>query len=137
MATFTKLAFASCVVVFTMGHGDGCCAGDASVLGPATETECPPSGTTLTYETFGRAFVTDYCVECHDSAKSGTARKGAPAFHDFDTLIGVKQVADHVDQVAGFGPAAMNMSMPPSGDRPFPTDEEREMLAEWIACGAN
>jgi hypothetical protein len=46
-----------------------------------------PNGSTLTYANFGQSFMTTYCMSCHDSAKSGAARNGAPAFHDFDTLI--------------------------------------------------
>lgn len=131
--TIHKLVLVCTLVVFAMGHGDeGCCA-SGSVLGPSTEATCPP-GSTLTYANFGQAFMTQYCTRCHSSTLSGEARMGAPAFHDFDTQIGVQQVANHVDQAAGAGPAATNDQMPPDGA--MPTLEQRQKLAEWIACGA-
>jgi uncharacterized membrane protein len=106
------------------GHSDG---------GAVTGAVCP-TPSTLTYVNFGKAFMTKYCVECHDAAKTGAARKGAPEFHDFDTQLGIKQVADHVDEYAGSGPSATNEIMPEAGSRPIPTLAERKQLSEWIAC---
>jgi uncharacterized membrane protein len=102
------------------------------VFGPPTETECPPTST-LTYANFGEPFMADYCTRCHSSTLAGSERMGAPLFHDFDTLEGIVPVADHIDETAASGPAATNESMPLNGARP--TLEEREQLAEWIACG--
>jgi uncharacterized membrane protein len=102
--------------------------------GEPTGAQCP-SGSTLTYQSFGKAFMDTYCVSCHDSQKSGAARKGAPAFHDFDTAEGVKRVAEHVDEYAASGPNATNEMMP-EGNGPVPSLAERQMLGEWIACGA-
>jgi len=130
---FQTVVLASTLLLFTMGHGDGCCAGDETVLGPATGAACPPTST-LTYATFGQPFMENYCTRCHSSTLAGEARMGATAFHDFDTQLGVRQVADHVDQTAGSGPNATNDQMPPDGA--MPSLAEREMLAEWIACGA-
>jgi len=59
---------------------------------------------------------------------------GAPEFHDFDTIEGIRAVANHIDETAGAGPDATNESMPPSGN--MPTLAERQMLAEWLACQA-
>lgn len=132
LVTLRRLVVATTLLVFTMGHGDGCCSSTA-VLGPLTEAECPPTST-LTYDNFGAAFMEQYCTRCHSSELTGTARMGATLFHDFDTREGVVQVGDHVDQTAAFGPAAQNRSMPPSA--PFPTDAERTQLGEWLACGA-
>ena len=101
------------------------------MFGPATASMCPP-GSTLTYNNFGKPFMETYCTRCHASDRMGDARNGAPAYHDFDTLIGIKQVANHVDQTAASGPAATNTSMPPDGAKP--TLAERQMLGEWIAC---
>lgn len=130
----SKLLFAATVFVFATGHGnEGCCAGEAEeVLGPATETECPPTST-LTYATFGDEFMNTYCTRCHSSALTGTARMGAPEFHDFDTIEGIVGVANHIDQTAASGPAATNDSMPIDGL--MPALAERQQLAEWIACG--
>ena len=121
----------------TSSDGGGCCAGaDAECeLGPLTETTCPPAST-LTYASFGEPFMTTYCVACHDSQKTGADRNGAPAFHDFDTQVGVQRVLNHIDQTAAVGPAATNTVMPPDEEAAIPTLAERELLAEWLACGA-
>lgn len=103
-----------------------------SVFGPPTESTCP-TGSTLTYDNFGRQFMEAYCTRCHALPLMGADRMGAPTFHDFDTKFGVKGVANHVDETAAAGPAAINRGMPPNGDRP--TDAERYLLGEWIACG--
>jgi uncharacterized membrane protein len=108
----------------------GC--GETPLFGPPTESACPPDST-LTYETFGRAFMEAYCTRCHSSELTGADRQGAPSFHDFDTLFGIQAVSDHVDETTAAGPAAINQSMPPDGDRP--TLDERYLLGEWIACG--
>lgn len=111
-----------------------------------TGTACPdPDPNTLTYENFGKPFMERYCVMCHASMLTRSMRHGAPLYHDFDTLIGVLQTPDHIDQQAGFGPDAENTFMPPERcpstpggplaiDCPQPTDEERRNLAQWIAC---
>lgn len=133
--TFQKLVLATTLFLLVKGDGGGgCCSHEESAaLGPPTEAVCPPNST-LTYDNFGETFMTNYCTRCHASTLTGTARQGAPAFHDFDTLEGVMQVADHIDEAAGAGPAAVNEFMP-IDDGPKPTLEEREQLAEWIACG--
>lgn len=106
--------------------------GEDPLFGPPTESVCPTTQT-LTYDNFGKPFMESYCTRCHSSELVGEARMGAPSFHDFDTLFGIKAVSDHIDETAAFGPAAMNNSMPPNGARP--TAEERRQLGEWIACG--
>lgn len=105
---------------------------DIPVFGPPTETACPPGGTTLRYETFAKPFMETYCTSCHASTLEGEARHGAPTFHDFDTYFGIRGVANHVDETSAAGPAAINRGMPQ--DNPRPSDEERFMLGEWIAC---
>ncbi|MBS1119468.1 MAG: hypothetical protein H6Q90_1696 [Deltaproteobacteria bacterium] len=111
-----------------------------------TETVCPdPDPNTLTYDNFGMQFMSDYCIQCHDSGLVRSERNGAPLYHDFDSLLGVVQVANHIDEQAGFGAAAENTFMPPSRcpsvpggkldrDCKRPSDDERRKLAEWIAC---
>jgi len=118
-----------------MGHGEGCGSGDeeATALGALTGATCPDRST-LTYETFGRNFMESYCTRCHSSTLSGEERRGAPLYHDFDTPIGIQGVADHIDQMAGSGPSATNTQMPPVGATP--TMQERQLLSEWLACGA-
>ena len=106
--------------------------GPDSIWGPPTESTCPPAST-VTYDNFGKEFMTKYCTRCHSSELRGAARMGAPSFHDFDTLYGIRAVSNHIDETTAAGPAAINKGMPP--DSPAPTDEERYKLGEWIACG--
>jgi hypothetical protein len=132
---YLLLMFAVLSLPFSMAHGGGGCGGDDDdeIFGPPTQSVCP-SGSTLTYENFGKPFMEQYCTRCHSSQLSGAERNGATKYHDFDSVAGVRPVADHIDQTAAFGPAANNMVMPPNG--PFPTAEERTKLGEWLQCGA-
>lgn len=101
--------------------------------GEPTGSVCPP-GSTLTYDTFGRDFLEDHCTRCHASTRTGSDRHGAPSFHDYDTLEGLRNTMDHVDAYAAAGPDAVNTLMPPTA--PKPTEAQRFQLGEWIACGA-
>jgi hypothetical protein len=92
------------------------------------ERPCPSGGTALTYENFGRTFLDQYCQVCH--GKAGTDRNGAPSGYDFRDVESVRSLKDRIFARA----AADNTSMPPGPDDP-PRDE-RERLAEWLACGA-
>src|ERR1041384_2050432 len=86
----------------------------------ATKTVCPsPDPETLTWDNFGQKFMADYCTVCHASSLKHSDRNGAPLYHDYDTLMGVLEIPDHIDSYAGSGPAAHNTLMPP--DR-CPTD---------------
>jgi uncharacterized membrane protein len=114
-----------------MGHGDEGCCHSEEVLGPPTGAICTPSST-LTYANFGQQFMTSYCTRCHSSTLTGGARMGAPAFHDFDTLSGIRNVADHIDEAAAAGPDSTNENMPEDGV--MPSLAERQMLGEWISC---
>jgi hypothetical protein len=111
-----------------------------------TGTVCPdPDPMTLTYDNFGRDFMAKYCTWCHASDLPRSQRNGAPLYHDFDSLLGVLQVVDHIDEQAGYGPKAKNEFMPPDRcpstpggaldrDCPEPTAQDRTKLAEWLAC---
>lgn len=109
------------------------CGDDAEqpLFGPPTESLCPPDST-LSYENFGQDFMENYCTRCHSTELIGEDRHGAPSFHDFDTLFGIKAVSNHVDFTTAAGPAATNDSMPPDGM--IPSTDARLMLGEWIAC---
>jgi cytochrome c5 len=93
-----------------------------------------PSESVLTYESFGKPFMTEYCVRCHSSSVSGGARDGAPIDHNFDTLEGIRTFAEHIDESAAAGPTHTNVNMPPSDPRP--SLDQRQKLGEWLACGA-
>ena len=103
-------------------------AGCAAQAMPIEDYPCPEQGTQLTYESFGRTFMAEHCDECH-SAGDGH-RHGAPSSYRFDTLADVRAHKDRIFVRA----AASNTTMPPGVDDP-PADE-REQLAEWLACGA-
>lgn len=104
-----------------------------STPGP-TRAVCPPGGTPLRWESFGRELFDSYCLRCHASEREEGARNGAPTGFDWDSLDAVRTHAARIDAAAGAGPARINVFMPPS--EPAPTVEERDLLAEWLACGA-
>lgn len=80
------------------------------------------------YTNFGEPFLLDWCSGCHSAALPATMRQNAPADVNFDTLDRVHQLQDRIAaRATGAVP-----TMPPAGG---PSDEERELLAEWIRCG--
>jgi uncharacterized membrane protein len=89
------------------------------------EVPCPEAGTALTYDGFGRGFLASHCNTCHTAGRSG-----APASYRFDTLEDVRRHRARIF-VRAAGP---NVSMPPGPADP--PEEERDRLAEWLACGA-
>jgi uncharacterized membrane protein len=95
---------------------------------PYEEAVCPAEGTDLTYDNFGKRFLEHNCNGCHSAGAD--ERRGAPEGIDFDDLDEVHEWIDHIyDRAAGD-----NDSMPPGPDDP--PIEERDQLAEWLACGA-
>jgi len=89
---------------------------------------CPPGGTALGYENFGKPFLLSYCQSCHGS--DSPDRRGAPGEFIFDTK---EQAQRHRARIF-VRSAAGNDSMPPGPvDPPL---SERDKLAEWLACGA-
>ena len=80
-------------------------------------------------------------MRCHSASRQGPSRRGAPIDFDFDRLELVAQSAEFVDEMAALaraiekhGGQVDDRLMPP--DDPKPTDAERQMLGEWLACGA-
>jgi uncharacterized membrane protein len=92
------------------------------------EAACPPEGTSLTYENFGAEFLRNHCQGCHASGVKD--RRGAPREYAFDTRDDAEAWADRIYVRS----AGDNTSMPPGPDDP--SEEERDDLAEWLACGA-
>ncbi|HEY4055494.1 MAG TPA: hypothetical protein VGM39_02760 [Kofleriaceae bacterium] len=111
-----------------------------------TGAVCPsPDDMSLTYENFGKPFMEKYCTWCHAADLPRSKRNDAPVYHDYDTLLGVRETEGHVDEQTGIGPDATNRFMPPdkcptvAGEKATvdcmqPTDEERKQLAVWLAC---
>lgn len=89
---------------------------------------CPPGGTSLTYESFGKGFMDAYCQSCH--AAHATERYGAPGGYAFDTADDVRRLRARIFVRA----AGANVSMPPGPNDP--SAAERDKLADWLACGA-
>lgn len=92
------------------------------------ERVCPPNGTALTYDNFGRGFLAANCQTCHGQPTED--RKGAPGGYDFGSAADARRFKDRIFARA----AADNTTMPPGPDDP--PAGEREKLAEWLACGA-
>src|SRR5262245_15745231 len=125
------------------------CTDQPTPTGTTCDNPDPTLPDALTWDNFGHDFMFHYCTNCHSSDIPYSMRNGAPVYHDFDTLIGVVEVDDHVDEQTGWGPKAKNNFMPGGGTNgrcpsvkggaldencPQPTGEERTKLAEWIAC---
>jgi uncharacterized membrane protein len=103
-------------------------AGCAANAMPIEEFPCPPQGTQLTYESFGKNWLDTNCNRCHNASEGH--RSGAPESYRFETLTDVHTHKDRIFVRA----AASNTTMPPGPDDP--SADEREQLAEWLACGA-
>jgi hypothetical protein len=89
---------------------------------------CPPGGTKLTYDDFGRGFLAANCQVCH--GQPSNERRGAPPEVDFHSRDEVVRWKERIFVRA----AANNTSMPPGPDDP--PEQDRYMLADWLACGA-
>jgi uncharacterized membrane protein len=80
----------------------------------------------VTYDNFGRGFLTQNCQPCHSAETSD--RHGADPSVTFDSYDDVVTEWDAIARVAtGADPV-----MPPSGGVP---DDEREKLSIWLTCG--
>ncbi len=130
----------TCVLVAALGTAlffgcdeEGDHHGNGGAVGPSTQSTCP-TPQTLTYDNFGRDFVSRYCLACHSGSVKGADRRGAPDDHNFDDIDQIRGLREHMDQKAAAGPAATNSDMPRADPRP--TLEERKKLGEWLACNA-
>lgn len=92
------------------------------------ERPCPDDSD-LTWENFGGPFVLTYCTGCHHSELPADVRQNAPYAINLETVELVRQNADRMWARA----ADQNATMPPAGAA---ADDERELLGEWLACGA-
>ena len=92
-----------------------------------TPKECETSY--LDYQNFAAAFSADWCRGCHGAAVPEGMRQKAPLGVDFDDLSALRHWSERI-QIRATGAAP---TMPPAGG---PSEEERALLAEWLACGA-
>lgn len=91
----------------------------------ASGATCPPSST-LTYESFGKAFFETNCNGCHSSTTKGESPL-------FDDVASIRAHRASIDEQAAAGPSSTNDGMPDDGDL---AKAEREKLGQWLACGA-
>ena len=101
---------------------------EPGIEGPIDGRDCPPDST-LTADNFGMPFVLTWCAGCHNADLTEEERAGAPLGIDLDTLDATQE---HLLRVYA-RPADDNLGMPPAGG---PSEEERAMLGDWLACGA-
>lgn len=103
------------------------CGADSGDSGTAYTGACDRSPP-LSWDSFGQGFMSTHCAGCHSSLYPEGMREGAPVGVDLDTYTGVLQWVDRVEaRTLGEG-----ATMPPGGG---PSDAERALLAEWLACG--
>jgi len=93
------------------------CATNPPNAPPTSDVTCPP-GSTLTYDNFGKVLIGDNCLECH-------AGKDNPRL---DSQEAVAKNAQAIISVA-----VTTTKMPKNGDM---VTDERQMLGDWLACGA-
>jgi len=91
----------------------GCTTASSTNIAPIS---CP-ADSTLTYANFGEAFVSDHCLSCHAS-QTPTFTTQAQIVSNRSRML---QEAVYTD------------AMPEDGTM---TTAAREMLGEWLACGA-
>jgi len=87
-----------------------------------------PTGSSVTYESFGKEFFGTWCQSCHGAAV--TNRNGAPDDIFFDTRDDIWALREQV--FAQTADANKSMPIGPHG----PSDDDRKRLADWLACGA-
>jgi uncharacterized membrane protein len=94
------------------------CTSSSSSTGiTAADLSCP-SDSTLSYANFGSAFLTDHCLSCHASGQQPSLATQAAVQAVRATIISV---------------AVTSSAMPPGGSVSV---DERELLGEWLTCGA-
>ncbi len=98
----------------------------ALACGADTDRTCAQSF--LRYDNFGEPFIVNWCRACHSADTPPGMRQQAPADVNFDNLSEIRQWSLQIRLTAGQG-----SSMPPAGG---PSAEERQMLVEWLGCGA-
>ena len=109
-ATLVGVAFAAVLA--------GCTNGDRS-------TTCAEPQ--LTYDTFGEPFMVDWCRGCHSAQLTMTMRQGAPVSINFDTLQEIRAQSLMISM------SVSRATMPPEGG---PSSGDRQLLVEWLGCGA-
>jgi uncharacterized membrane protein len=98
----------------------------ATGCGTDTDPDCDRSF--LRYDNFGSPFITNWCRACHSAQLPPDMRQKAPVGINFDSLHEIRIWSLQIKVTAGDTDA-----MPPAGG---PSPAERQMLVEWLGCGA-
>jgi uncharacterized membrane protein len=93
------------------------CSSDSSTGIDTSTLTCPPDSQ-LTYEGYGKLVIEEQCLSCH-------ASKERPFLN---TLEDVRK-----NRTAILSAAVASTSMPQDNDMLL---EQREILGEWLVCGA-
>jgi uncharacterized membrane protein len=116
--------FASLVLLV----GCGTDAVDRTPDDPPLDPEACETETYLRYDNFAAGFSADWCRGCHSSAVPEGGRQDAPLDVNFDTEADLVKWRERIlVRATGATP-----TMPPAGG---PSEEERQLLREWIDCG--
>lgn len=81
------------------------------------------------YANLAQPFFDQYCVRCHASTRTGSARNRAPLGFDWDQEASIRS---HLPEIRGA--VGVTNFMPFSA--PFPSCEERSRLVRWIDADA-
>lgn len=114
-------------LVICLAACSAACSADPESLPPNEPDPCETS--IVTHANFGEPFLLDWCRSCHSSELTAEHRQGAPPDVDFDDLEIVRGYASKIVDRAG----VTMPTMPPAAG---PAVEERELLVEWLSCGA-
>lgn len=89
---------------------------------------CDEAPLPVTWDNFGRSFLTERCQPCHASTRVDADRQGAPEEITFDTEEQAWMLAPRI-LGAALGDEA---TMPPRGGL---DDNDRYLLEVWLTCG--
>jgi uncharacterized membrane protein len=112
------IARAAAAVLCALARTTGC--------GADTDPGCDRSF--LGYDNFGSPFIVSRCRACQSVDIPTDMRQRAPAEINFDNLPEIRHWATQIKRSAG-----ETQAMPPAGG---PPPSERQMLVEWLGCGA-
>jgi uncharacterized membrane protein len=105
-----------------------CLAALAALGGCGTDTDPDCVRSFLRYDNFGAPFMANWCRSCHSAALPADMRQQAPVEINFDSVSDVRQWQTAIERST-----TQTALMPPAGG---PSFAEREMLVEWLRCGA-
>ncbi|MDB4990520.1 MAG: hypothetical protein JWN04_5698 [Myxococcaceae bacterium] len=124
---FIKLSWvgllALCVVACGSSSDSSVASGPSADASVASADAGASSCSELTYDTFGEAFLSSYCVSCHGPTLAENRVR-------LDSLSNLSSNANKAKSEVASG------SMPPRGAS-APSSTERAMFSAWMACGAN